>query len=197
MTDEELSFQAQSGDENAVNELLSKYKSLVNKIARSYFLTDGDIEDIVQEGMIGLYKAITHYHDKKNASFKTFASTCIKHQIQNAVRIASSEKNKILSSALPIFEQSDLDEEDNLKEIPIPSDLPSPDDKLIEKEKLEELKNKIEKSLSSLELKVLSLYLQGYNYNEISKLGNINKKSIDNALTRIKNKLSFLKNDII
>lgn len=197
MTDEELSFQAQSGDENAVNELLSKYKSLVNKIARSYFLTDGDIEDIVQEGMIGLYKAITHYHDKKNASFKTFASTCIKHQIQNAVRIASSEKNKILSSALPIFEQSDLDEEDDLKEIPIPSDLPSPDDKLIEKEKLEELKNKIEKSLSSLELKVLSLYLQGYNYNEISKLGNINKKSIDNALTRIKNKLSFLKNDII
>ena len=144
-----------------------------------------------------MYKAITHYHDKKNASFKTFASTCIKHQIQNAVRIASSEKNKILSSALPIFEQSDLDEEDNLKEIPIPSDLPSPDDKLIEKEKLEELKNKIEKSLSSLELKVLSLYLQGYNYNEISKLGNINKKSIDNALTRIKNKLSFLKNDII
>ena len=197
MTDEELSFQAQSGDENAVNELLSKYKSLVNKIARSYFLTDGDIEDIVQEGMIGLYKAITHYHDKKNASFKTFASTCIKHQIQNAVRIASSEKNKILSSALPIFEQSDLDEEYDLKEIPIPSDLPSPDDKLIEKEKLEELKNKIEKSLSSLELKVLSLYLQGYNYNEISKLGNINKKSIDNALTRIKNKLSFLKNDII
>ena len=75
MTDEELSIKAQSGDENAVNTLLSKYKSLVNQIARSYFLTGGDMEDIVQEGMIGLYKAIKHFNNSKTASFKTFAST--------------------------------------------------------------------------------------------------------------------------
>ncbi len=197
MTDEELSLKAQEGDESSVDILLSKYKSLVNKIARSYFLTGGDIEDIAQEGMIGLYKAIIHFNQQKNASFKTFASTCIKHQIQSAIRIASSEKNKVLSSAIPLIDQTDNDEDEELKELPIPSDLPSPDDKLIEKEKLQEIKQKIYQKLTPLELKVLSLYLKGYSYNEISQIGNINKKSIDNALSRIKTKLSFLKNETI
>ncbi len=197
MTDEELSLKAQEGDESSIDILLSKYKSLVNKIARSYFLTGGDIEDIAQEGMIGLYKAIIHFNQQKNASFKTFASTCIKHQIQSAIRIASSEKNKVLSSAIPLIDQTDNDEDEELKELPIPSDLPSPDDKLIEKEKLQEIKQKIYQKLTPLELKVLSLYLKGYSYNEISQIGNINKKSIDNALSRIKTKLSFLKNETI
>lgn len=197
MTDEELSLKAQEGDESSVDILLSKYKSLVNKIARSYFLTGGDIEDIAQEGMIGLYKSIIHFNQQKNASFKTFASTCIKHQIQSAIRIASSEKNKVLSSAIPLIDQTDNDEDEELKELPIPSDLPSPDDKLIEKEKLQEIKQKIYQKLTPLELKVLSLYLKGYSYNEISQIGNINKKSIDNALSRIKTKLSFLKNETI
>lgn len=195
MTDEELSIKAQSGDENAVNTLLSKYKSLVNQIARSYFLTGGDMEDIVQEGMIGLYKAIKHFNNSKTASFKTFASTCIKHQIQSAVRIASSAKNQVLSSAVPIVDKINNEEDDEKIEIIFPSDLPSPDDKLLEQERMQEIKDKIKKSLSTLELKVLSLYLKGYSYNEISSIGNISKKSIDNALSRIKNKLSFLKND--
>ena len=111
MTDEELSIKAQSGDENAVNTLLSKYKSLVNQIARSYFLTGGDMEDIVQEGMIGLYKAIKHFNNSKTASFKTFASTCIKHQIQSAVRIASSAKNQVLSTAVPIVDKINNEED--------------------------------------------------------------------------------------
>ena len=147
--------------------------------------------------MIGLYKSIIHFNQQKNASFKTFASTCIKHQIQSAIRIASSEKNKVLSSAIPLIDQTDNDEDEELKELPIPSDLPSPDDKLIEKEKLQEIKQKIYQKLTPLELKVLSLYLKGYSYNEISQIGNINKKSIDNALSRIKTKLSFLKNETI
>lgn len=195
MTDEELSIKAQSGDENAVNTLLSKYKSLVNQIARSYFLTGGDMEDIVQEGMIGLYKAIKHFNNSKTASFKTFASTCIKHQIQSAVRIASSAKNQVLSTAVPIVDKINNEEDEEKIEIIFPSDLPSPDDKLLEQERMQEIKDKIKKSLSTLELKVLSLYLKGYSYNEISSIGNISKKSIDNALSRIKNKLSFLKND--
>lgn len=195
MTDEELSIKAQSGDENAVNTLLSKYKSLVNQIARSYFLTGGDMEDIVQEGMIGLYKAIKHFNNSKTASFKTFASTCIKHQIQSAIRIASSAKNQVLSTAVPIVDKINNEEDEEKIEIIFPSDLPSPDDKLLEQERMQEIKDKIKKSLSTLELKVLSLYLKGYSYNEISSIGNISKKSIDNALSRIKNKLSFLKND--
>ena len=197
ITDEEYSVKAQHGDESAVNTLLTKYKSLVNQIARSYFLTGGDIEDIVQEGMIGLYKAIMHYKDDKAASFKTFASTCIKHQIQSAVRVASSEKNKVLSSALPIMEQLNSEDDEDSSEIVFPSDLPSPDDRILEKERISEIIGKIKKTLSSMELKVLNLYLKGYSYDEISKIGNLSKKSIDNALTRIKNKLAFLKNDYL
>ncbi len=194
MNDENLVIKAQSGDEFSVNFLLKKYKSLVNKIARSYFLTDGDIEDILQEGMIGLYKAIMHFDVDKNASFKTFATTCIKHQLQSAIKVASSEKNKILSSAIS-FNDTSQDDDDNEFELLIPSSLPTPDDKILEKERLQEIRKKIKEVLSNLEIKVLSLYLKGYNYNEISKISNINKKSIDNALTRIKNKLSFLKNN--
>ena len=138
MTDEELSQQAQAGQESAVNQLLTKYKPLVNQIARSYFLTGGEMEDIVQEGMIGLFKAIMHYNGK-SASFKTFASTCIKHQIQSAVRVASSEKNKILSSALPIIDLVNTEEEEDKSEIVFPSDLPSPDERLLEKERIMEI----------------------------------------------------------
>ena len=192
MTDEELVGMAQEGQESAVNGLLKKYKSLVNQIARSYFLTGGDMEDIVQEGMIGLYKAIMHYNGK-SASFKTFASTCIKHQIQSAVRVASSEKNKILSSALPIIDQLNSEDDEEKTEVIFPSELPSPDERILEKERIDEIMAKIRQTLSKLELKVLSLYLKGYSYNEISEKCNINKKSVDNALSRIKSKLSFLK----
>ncbi len=195
MNDEKLIELAQNGDGNAVNTLLIKYKSLASKIARSYFLTGGDIEDIIQEGMIGLYKAIMHFNASKNASFTTFATICIKNQIQSAIKVASSDKNKALSSALPIAEQVDDDDEDGEVEIIIPSLLPSPDDKVISKEHLKEIATIIKKTLSDMEYKVLYLYLKGYNYDEISKASGLNKKSIDNALTRIKSKLAFLKDE--
>ena len=194
MTDEELSIKAQSGDQNALNELLSKYKSLINKVSRSYFLIGGDMEDIIQEGMIGLYKAIMNFNENKNASFKTFANTCIKNQIQTAVKIASSEKNKVLSTALPIMEEKNDDEVEEM-EIIIPSTIPSPDFTVVEKESFKEIFDEIKENLSSLEFKVLLLYLKGFSYNEISQSLNISKKSIDNALSRIKNKLSFLKKE--
>lgn len=192
MTNEELIIEAQDGKAEAVNELLSQYKSLVNKIARSYFLIGGDMEDIVQEGMIGLYKAIINFSPAKHASFKTFASTCIKHQIQNAVKVASAERNMILSTAMPIAEQKSQEDEEEI-EILIPSPLPSPDYKVLEKERIEELKSSIKKALSPLENKILALYLRGYSYTEIAQIGSLSKKSIDNGLSRIKNKLSFLK----
>lgn len=195
MTDEELSLKAQQQNEEYVNILLKKYKSVVNKISRSYFLTGGDIEDIVQEGMIGLYKAIMNYSPDKNASFKTFASTCIKNQIQSAVKIASSKRNQVLSSALSFTHEENNDEQDEEFEILLPDDEPTIDEKLIQKERIKELKEEIKNSLSPLELKVLSLYLKGFSYNEIAEIAKLNKKSIDNALSRIKNKLSFLKNE--
>ncbi|MBO5022288.1 MAG: sigma-70 family RNA polymerase sigma factor [Clostridia bacterium] len=190
--EENLLKEAQNGSADAVNALLKGYKSLVNKIARSYFLIGGDMEDIVQEGMIGLYKAIINFSSDKHASFKTFASLCIKHQFQTVVKVASSEKNMMLSTALPITERVH-DEEDEEIEILIPSALPSPDDKVLQREKMQELQKAITSALSPLENKILALYLQGYSYNEIAQMGNLNKKSIDNGLSRIKHKLSFLK----
>ena len=194
MTDEQLASLAKQGDYNAELELFNKYRNVINKFSRGYFLIGGDVEDLIQEGMIGLYKAIINFDPKKNVSFKTFASTCIRHQLQSAIKVSSSEKNKILSSAISISD-SPLDEEDGDLEIFIPSSLPSPDDKVLEKERFKEIKDKIIDTLSALELKVLSLYLKGYSYQEISSLGGLSKKSIDNALTRIKNKLAFLKNN--
>ncbi|MBP3344794.1 MAG: sigma-70 family RNA polymerase sigma factor [Clostridia bacterium] len=195
MTEEMLIQKAQTGDGGAMATLLEQYKSLVNKISRSYFLLGGEIEDIVQEGMIGLYKAILHYSTEKIASFKTFAATCIKHQIQTAVKMASSEKNKVLSAALPFAERVSHDEDEEEVEIIVPSSLPLPDDKVLERERMHEIKKSIIKTLSPLELKILSLYLKGYSYNEISNIAKLSKKSIDNGLTRIKNKLSFLKKE--
>ncbi len=192
MTDELLALKAKNGEEEAMNELLTKYKSTVNMLARSYFLIGGDMEDIVQEGMIGLYKAILSFSGEK-ASFKTFAHICIKHQIQTAIRKASSQKNMLLSSALPIYELEDNEDDMDKNEIILPSQLPSPDDTILANENIKELKKKINENLSNLEIKVLSLYLKGYSYNEISEIGEISKKSIDNALSRIKNKLNFLK----
>ncbi len=194
MTDEELSIKAQNGDEDAVNHLLTNYKSLVNKIARSYFLTGGDMEDLVQEGMIGLFKAIKNFQDDKNTSFKTFATTCIKNQIQTAVRVASSEKNMVLSTALPIEQQDPFDEDDDEIEIVFPSPLPKPDEKIENQEMFKNTAKKIISVLSKLELKILISYLKGYNYSEIASQNQISKKSVDNALSRIKNKLLFLKN---
>lgn len=184
---------AQNGDEFSVEKLLYEYKPLVNKIARSYFLTGGDIEDLVQEGMIGLFKAIKNYQNDKNTSFKTYATTCIKNQIQTAVRIASSEKNMILSTALPIDQQDFFDEEDDEIEIVIPSPLPKPDEKIENQEIFKNTAKKIISTLSKLELKILIFYLKGYNYSEIASQNQISKKSVDNALSRIKNKLLFLK----
>lgn len=196
MTHEELSMKAQAGDEIALAQLLQEYKSLVNKIARSYFLLGGEIEDIVQEGMIGLYKAIKNFSQSKNASFKTFATTCIKHQIQTAVKMASSEKNKVLSTAFPIAEKISHEEgEEDEIEIIIPSSIPLPDEQVLKRENFYEIKNAILKTLSPLELKIFSLYLKGYSYNEISQIANLSKKTIDNGLSRIKHKLSFLKKE--
>ena len=182
------------GDENSIEKLLTEYKPLVNKIARSYFLTGGDMEDLVQEGMIGLFKAIKNFQDDKNTSFKTFATTCIKNQIQTAVRVASSEKNMVLSTALPIEQQDPFNEDDDEIEIVLPSPLPKPDEKIENQEMFKNTAKKIISVLSKLELKILISYLKGYNYSEIASQNQISKKSVDNALSRIKNKLLFLKN---
>ena len=190
LTDEELIKNIKKGNESAETELFSRYKDLVVKIARGYFIVGGDLEDLVQEGMIGLYKAIKGFSDEKEASFKTFAVLCIKHQIQTAIKHANTNKNKPLSSAVSFQSFTENGMSENLDFLPISLILEdTPEEKIIDKENFKSLNEKIKNHLSPLEFKVLKLYLQGYSYREISTALNVSSKSIDNSLSRIKTKL--------
>lgn len=187
-TDEELVEKIKKGDEQAENQLFKNYKDLVTKISRGYFIVGGELEDIVQEGMIGLYKAINGYNPQKEASFKTFAVLCIKHQIQSAIKKSLANKNKPLSSAVSL--QSFDKTSENMDYLPLELVLEiTPAERAIDKENFFALKQSIKDCLSSLEIKILNKYLQGYSYKEIATQLNISQKSIDNALTRIKIKL--------
>ncbi len=191
LSDEELVYKAKLDDENAENELLELYKGLVVKIARSYFILGGEMEDIVQEGMIGLYKAIKGYNNAKNTTFKTFATMCIKHQIQSAIKVANAKKNSPLSNSVSLQSFSENSDDDDF----LPANLifqVSPDEKIINKERYKNLLEEIRKMLSEKEMKVLRLYLKGYTYKEISNILETSEKSIDNSLSRIKSKLKKL-----
>lgn len=188
ISDEDLLKKIASGDEFAESELLSRYKDLVVKISRCYFIVGGDMEDIIQEGMIGLYKAIKNFNSQKDASFKTFAVLCIKHQIQTAIKKSNTNKNKPLSSAVSFQEFTN----ESAGESFLPIELileETPFEKAVDKENFFKMKQKIKEELSKLEYKVLSYYLQGYAYKEISKMLNVTEKSVDNSLRRIKTKL--------
>ncbi len=188
--DEELIKKIKLGDETAENELFARYKDLVVKIARGYFIVGGDLEDLVQEGMIGLYKAIKGYSDDKEATFKTFAVLCVKHQIQTAIKKANTNKNKPLSSAVSFQSFTENGTSENLDFLPISLVLQgTPEEKAIDKENFKNLNEQIKSHLSPLEFKVLKLYLQGYSYKEISSVLKVSHKSIDNSLSRIKTKL--------
>lgn len=188
MTDEQLALLAQQGNSNAELELFNKYRSLINKCSRGYFLIGGDIEDLVQEGMIGLYKAIKNYSADKAATFSTFASLCIRRQIQSAVRNASAKKNKALSSAVPI-----MDEDSDDTGVYLIADGESPDSILIHRQTSQAIFEELKKLLSPLEYDVLKYYLSGLSYQQIASKTKQTKKSIDNALSRIKKKLATIK----
>lgn len=162
-----------------VEEVMAEYKPLVAKIAHKYFLYGGEIDDLMQEGMIGLYKAIIGYDDKKQASFKTFANLCITRQIQSAIRTANSKKNVMF---LDILDNSD-------KNFDVASNKENPEKNLIENQNYELILNEINKNLSNKELQILNEYLEGYSYEQIAKKLNLERKSVDNALVRIRAKL--------
>lgn len=190
LTDEELLDKIKNGDDKAENEIFARYKDLVTKISRSYFIVGGDLEDLNQEGMIGLYKAIKGYSGHKETSFKTFAIICIKHQIQSAIKKANTNKNKPLSSAVSFQSFQDGKSSDSIDYLPIELVLSStPAEEVIDKENYINLKKTIKSTLSEMEYNVLKLYLKGFSYKEISAMLKISEKSIDNSLSRIKTKL--------
>lgn len=191
MTDEEIVSQAQQDGEGAALEyLLNKYKNFVRAKARSYFLIGADHEDIVQEGMIGLYKAIRDFREERLSSFRAFAELCVTRQIITAIKTATRQKhiplNSYVSLNRPIFEE---DSDRTLLDV-ITEELPSnPEEMMIDREDLSVIEGRIGQMLSDLEKEVLIRYIEGKSYVEISEEMHRHVKSIDNALQRIKRKL--------
>ena len=190
--DEELVLMAQNGDDAAQEYLLDKFKSLVRAKSRAYFLIGADNEDIIQEGMIGLYKAVRDYNEEKNASFRSFAELCVNRQMITAIKAATRQKHQPLNSYVslnkPVYEEeSEQTYMDFLQSSS--SALLNPEALLIGQENKSFLENQMVKNLSSFETRVLVLYLQGRSYFEIAHVLDKPEKSIDNALQRIRNKI--------
>ena len=190
MTDEEVVALCHDGDSRAVEYLLNRYKNFVRSKARSYFLIGADHEDIVQEGMIGLYKAIRDYRADKQASFRAFAELCVTRQIITAIKTATRQKHIPLNSYVSLNKPLYDDESDRtLLDVIIEGKTSSPEDLLISQENLQTINLRIGEVLSDLEQDVLAAYLDGKSYQEIAKMLGRHSKSIDNALQRVKRKL--------
>ncbi len=190
MLDESIVEAARGGDDAAQEFLINKYKNFVRAKARSYFLIGADREDIIQEGMIGLYKAIRDFRNDKLASFRAFAELCITRQIITAIKTATRQKhiplNSYVSLNKPIYdEESDR----TLLDVLSGTKVTDPEELVISREEFVDIENKMGEFLSDLEWKVLMSYLDGRSYQEIAKDLRRHVKSIDNALQRVKRKL--------
>jgi len=190
MSDEQLVEQVHQGNTDALDFLITKYRLFVKSKAKSYFLIGADKEDIVQEGMIGLYKAIRDFKGDKLSSFRAFAELCITRQIITAIKTATRQKhiplNSYVSLDKPIYDE---ESERTLMDIIISPVTDDPERIIINQEDYSRLEHKMGEVLSELELQVLSRYLAGQSYFEISGELNRHVKSIDNALQRVKRKL--------
>lgn len=190
LVDEEVVELARNGDDIALEYLINKYKNFVRAKARSYFLIGADREDIIQEGMIGLYKAIRDFRPDKLASFRAFAELCITRQIITAIKTATRQKHMPLNSYVslnkPIYdEESDR----TLLDVLTGTRVSDPEEMIINRENFVDIENKMGEFLSDLEWKVLMFYLEGKSYQEIAEDLQRHVKSIDNALQRVKRKL--------
>lgn len=190
LSDEEVIASAQAGNNDALEYVINKYKNFVRARARTYFLIGADREDIIQEGMIGLYKAIRDFDGGKQASFRAFAELCITRQIITAIKTATRQKhiplNSYVSLNKPVFDE---DSDRTLMDILGQGKIVDPEEMIINREDYVGMESRLGELLSSLEWEVLSLYLDGKSYQEIA--GELDKqvKSIDNALQRVKRKL--------
>ena len=190
VADEQIVKLAQDADGAALEYLLNKYKNFVRTKARSYFLIGADHEDIVQEGMIGLYKAIRDYKAEKLSSFRAFAELCVTRQIITAIKTATRQKhiplNSYISLNKPIYEE---DSDRTLLDVITEEGMSNPEEMIIDREDLSMIEGRIGQMLSDLEKDVLVRYMEGKSYVEIAGEMNRHVKSIDNALQRIKRKL--------
>lgn len=190
MRDESVVTLAHDFDVNALEYILNKYKNFVRAKARSYFLIGADHEDIIQEGMIGLYKAIRDFKSDKQSSFRAFAELCITRQIITAIKSATRQKHQPLNSYVslnrPVYDE---DSDRTLIDIISGNRVLNPEDIVIDREELYLIEEKIKKILSKLESQVLNAYVDGMSYTEIAAELGRDVKSVDNALQRIKAKM--------
>ena len=193
LPDEDLISLIREGDSQATDYLMEKYKDLVRMRAGSMYILGGEREDLVQEGMIGLFKAIRDYDCGRDASFRTFASLCVSRQLYSFVRSSGRKKNIPLNTALSLNASSGTDETegeaDALLDFLKADETSNPEEYLLHQERLQRLEKKIEGQLSSFEKQVLDLHLTGMGYVEIAHVLNKPEKSTDNALQRVRTKL--------
>ncbi len=189
-TDEILIEQLRSGQEQITDYIMDKYKNLVRKRANAMFLMGGDTDDLIQEGMIGLFKAIRDYRMEKDVSFYHFADLCITRQIYHAVEASQRKKHQPLNTYISLNAQMGQESEDTLQDLLESVENPNPEQLLIDQENANDIQEKLYKNLSKFERQVLLLYLQGSNYRQIAKQLHKEPKAIDNALQRIRGKIA-------
>ena len=194
LTDEELIARSREGDQAAVDALMTKYKGMVLGKAKSMFILGGDSDDLIQEGMLGLFKAVRDYDSGRDASFRTFAQLCVTRQLYTAVTASGRKKHLPLNSAISLSQTAQNDSDDDEQTDGLINILPAdesfnPEEYLIGRESMERLEEWIEQELSMFERQVLELRLTGLGYVEIAHVLNRDEKSTDNALQRIRNKL--------
>ena len=185
LEDRDLIAKARQGDRDALNALMERYKTLVKAKARSYYIAGADMEDTIQEGMIGLYNAYAAYDQTKDASFKTFATLCVERAMVSAVRKATAISQIPVEMVVSISDQEGEEIDDVLED----GASGDPEEIYLRKSHTEMLHRYAEENLSPKELQVLKQYLQGNSQSEIAEILGISRKSVDNALSRIKGKL--------
>ena len=176
MTDEQLIQKLRDGDNRIVDYIMEKYKNLVRKEANAMYLLGGENEDLIQEGMIGLFKAVQNYEPDQNSSFFSFAKLCISRQLYSAIEASRRKKHSPLNSYVSLYDMTEAHKNSN------------PEELLVSQEYAELLESKLEESLSDLENRVLYLHLMGTDYRTIARLLDKSPKTVDNALQRIKAK---------
>lgn len=181
-SDEQLIERLRGGETEISDYLMEKYKGLVRKKARAMYLIGGDTDDLIQEGMIGLFKAVQDYRPDREASFQTFASLCIERQLYSAVKNSTRQKHIPLNSYVSLSEEAETGSLEGLWS-------ENPEALIIDRENTGSLEKQISQTLSPMENKVLDYYLKGYSYVQIAELMNKQSKSIDNALQRIRGKI--------
>lgn len=188
-SDEELIAALRAGEEEIMDYLMDKYKNLVRKKAKALYLIGGDTDDLMQEGMIGLFKAIRDFRSDRESSFYHFADLCIARQLYTAVEASQRKKHAPLNSYVPLYTDFEDAETGYLENIISSVDEQNPEKIVINQEEVDAFQKKVQDCLSKMEKEVLTYYLQGFDYNQIAEAMGREPKAIDNALQRLKKKL--------